>query len=86
MSTITMKNPTERNTEARVVDIGNVRLFFSYETLIAIQSGEVYTARRDNVWSPTTGRHINEMGIAHFPIVDEDELEELVFEALETAC
>lgn len=40
------------------VDINGVRVFFSYETAIAF-SIPGQTVVRQNVWSTTTGKHLN---------------------------
>jgi hypothetical protein len=74
VTAVRLRNPTGRNTKARVVEIGPHAFFFSYETLIAY-AGPLGRARRANVWSRTTGRHFREMGCAGFPIVEPDELE-----------
>ena len=43
-----------------MVDIGRVRIWFSYSTPIAFNDGTgTGTAVRDNVWGPTTGKHLN---------------------------
>lgn len=40
--------------------IGNVTLFFSYETIIGFTSkGELKVS--ENVWSNTTGKHLNQI-------------------------
>jgi hypothetical protein len=67
----TICNPTGRKTEARRLDVfyndhavgrewaGS--LFYSYKTLIAVESVNGRW-RVPNHWGPTTGRHFNEMG------------------------
>lgn len=40
------------------VTIGPVTLYFSYETVIAV-SDPFDSAVRENVWGPTTGKHLN---------------------------
>ena len=45
-------------TNAHYVDIGVLRLYFSYETLIAFQlDSELIVS--ENIWSNTTGKHLN---------------------------
>lgn len=41
------------------VGIGNVRLYFSYKTLIAYEDNEDGQVVSENVWSTTTGKHLN---------------------------
>ena len=68
-----------RDRERSIVEVGpNVRLFFSYRTLIG---AEVYTGggtgsfryRVRNYWGPTTGRHFREHGIDAWPVYDGDD-------------
>ena len=71
---ITLNQGTNRNTKAYVVTINEHELFFSYSTCIAYR-GPLGHFRLDNTWGPTTGRHINEMGLRNLPIVTEKEME-----------
>lgn len=42
------------------VTIGDLVLHFSYETVIGFSTGDtVGTIARENVWGPTTGKHLN---------------------------
>ena len=50
------------------VELGKLDLFFSYETLVAICDTEHGWVVSKNVWSATTGRHMNK----HIPIAKED--------------
>lgn len=43
---------------SRMVIVGNLDLYFSYETVIAFRDGGQLTIRQ-NDWSTTTGRHLN---------------------------
>jgi len=43
-----------------VVSFGNTKLYFSYETLIGFQKGDQEFVRQ-NVWSTTTGKHLNQI-------------------------
>ena len=69
--------------EAYFVRMGNVQLFFSYNTLVGFSDGVNYM-RRGNVWGPTTGKHMNYLGIKDFEEVEENELEAYAFAALAT--
>lgn len=41
-----------------MVDLGSIAIWFSYETPIAFShNGTEYV--RENVWGPTTGKHLN---------------------------
>lgn len=46
---------------SRAVRIGNLTLYFSYKTVIAFCEGYSVTVS-ENVWSVTTGRHLNWIG------------------------
>lgn len=84
-----LTNPTNRRTEARRVTLRGIQLYFSYETLIAVSGfagGEYKRMRLDNCWGPTTGRHINDMGLRDWPIVDDDELDATLDRMLLTAA
>lgn len=68
-------NPTGRNTQAYAVSIGTLTLYFSYETLVAMSGPGIEPCRLPNLWGPTTGRHINEMGVRDWPEVEADEMQ-----------
>lgn len=76
---------SRRNTPCYVVRIGEVACYISYETVVAVSgytdTGEWVRRRRRNVWGPTTGRHLNDMGVRGYPeLDDEDEFNRLVEE------
>ena len=68
---IRLSKGTWRNTQAHVLGLNNHTLYFSYETCIAYSGPEGHF-RLDNHWGPTTGRHINEMGLRTWPIATND--------------
>jgi hypothetical protein len=41
-----------------VLDIGTLRLYFSYQTVIAFHDGDGLKVS-ENLWSTTTGKHLN---------------------------
>jgi hypothetical protein len=51
----------QRNTKQIDVSVGNLTLNFSYETVIAFNSPFSGFVISENVWSTTTGRHLNEI-------------------------
>ena len=65
---------TYRNTKAYVLDLNEHTLYFSYKTCIGY-NGPLGRFRRNNDWGPTTGRHINEMGLRNWPVVSKEEME-----------
>jgi len=42
---------------AKRINLGNLTLYFSYETLVAIYDNGLKVI--ENCWGPTTGKHIN---------------------------
>ena len=61
---VSISNYTGRNTPAHRVEINNLTLWFSYRTPVAFSyMGEFCI--RENVWSTTTGRHLNEIDDDH---------------------
>ncbi len=44
---------------AMQVDIGKIRLYFSYQTVIAFHEDGHCVKVRQNDWSTTTGKHLN---------------------------
>ena len=71
---ISLKKGLERNTQAYILHLNEHTLYFSYRTCIAY-SGPSCNFRLSNSWGPTTGRHINEMGLKDWPIVSSQEME-----------
>ena len=51
----------QRNTKQIDVSVGNLTLNFSYNTVIAFNSPFSGFVISENVWSMTTGRHLNEI-------------------------
>ena len=74
---IRLEKGTHRNTQAHIVRINQHTLYFSYETCIAYE-GPLGRFRLENSWGPTTGRHINEMGLKDLPIILDQEMELLL--------
>lgn len=54
---VSVSHPTNRP-NFTVVQLGNLSVWFSYETPIAFQSGHGRIVVRENEWGPTTGKHI----------------------------
>lgn len=58
--TVEIRYPA-RNTKQIDVKIGKLTLSFSYNTVIAFDSPYSGFVISENVWSTTTGRHLNEI-------------------------
>ena len=44
------------------VTLGNLELYFSYETIIGFHSPSTGTILCENIWGTTTGKHLNAFG------------------------
>jgi hypothetical protein len=53
-----ISHPTDRPNFS-VVELGEITIYFSYETPIAYYSRQHGRAIRKNDWGPTTGKHLN---------------------------
>lgn len=69
------------NNKAHIVRLGGLWLYFSYETCIGMSYGGE-CIRCINKWGPTTGRHINQMGIRDYKEVEYSVLAEKVHAAV----
>jgi hypothetical protein len=50
-----------RNGNFARVDLGSLSIWFSYQTAVGFQLEGTTPVVRENVWGPTTGRHLNEI-------------------------
>ena len=48
---------------SRRVRIGELELYFSYKTIVAFSTPEQGLVARENEWGPTTGKHLNKIGV-----------------------
>lgn len=55
---VSISHPTDRPNFSRV-RVGDMDLWFSYETCIAFHGPEGDLVVHENVWGPTTGKHLN---------------------------
>lgn len=56
-----------QSVNARYVEFGQLTIWFSYLTPIAFHNRrDNIRAKSENIWGPTTGRHLNAPGLAHF--------------------
>ena len=83
---IKFQHATNRNTKAYEVRIGTMRVYVSYDTVVAAsyhdcQTGEFTKARRECI-SRTTNRHLREMGIYGWPETDEAGIEAIIRKGL----
>ena len=65
MTRVAITNYCDTSDRSRVVHIGNLDLYFSYETVIAFRSERTGFVIRQNDWSMTTGKHLNAINSDH---------------------
>lgn len=72
------------NNKAHVVEVGEHRFYFSYQTCIAYERiGEAGTNLRIvNHWGPTTGKHFSKLGVTHFHMVSDEVFNDALSAAL----
>lgn len=70
-----------RNTKCYTFRVGQAEFFISYETVIGVRTSDE-RVRLDNVWGPTTGRHMNELGIKGFRVVSDDQMQDVIRKAM----
>jgi hypothetical protein len=58
---VEMGKASDRNTNFHWVRVGSLTLYFPYRTVVAFDDGPTGTVVSENVWSVTTGRHLNEL-------------------------
>jgi|LakMenE01Jun11ns_1017448.scaffolds.fasta_scaffold9808285_3 hypothetical protein len=51
-------SPSAEN-NAKVVTVKGTRFFFSYETLVGVESAQGPVIVHENIWGTTTGKHLN---------------------------
>lgn len=62
---------SKRQTESYWVTIFGVDILISYQTPVAFSSNDGTRFRRENIWGPTTGRHLREANADEWTILDE---------------
>lgn len=76
---------TNRRTPCYWVELGSLRVLFSYQTPIAFSGVTSSTtkllARRHNDWGRTTGRHMTEAGVRDWKAYDADTFNALLDKA-----
>ena len=73
----------DRGANARLVTMGDFRVWFSYSTPIAFADGR-RTVCRENEWGPTTGRHLRAVDAG--TVLDGPTFEAALADALATAA
>ncbi len=64
------------------VSIGDLDLHFSYETVVAFETMGLGLIVSENMWSATTGKHINAIAGANYPRFPREKFEKMLKEVL----
>ena len=57
---IRMRNCNENTARNfNCVEVGNLELYFSYETIVGFRAPKLGLVVSQNIWSSTTGKHLN---------------------------
>lgn len=67
---------------SRAVQIGDIELYFSYQTVIAFRAPQFGLVIRKNVWSTSTGKHLNAINDDKKIRINGDEFEQKLAEML----
>lgn len=60
MCTVKLRNMNQNSSKNfNMVSVGNVDLYFSYETVVAFRAPKYNLVVVENSWGPTTGKHLN---------------------------
>lgn len=82
---ISLRPGSQRNTKCYELRLGSSCFYISYSTIIgaSLDDGDTWrTVRLDNVWGPTTGRHMNEMGIRGYEVISDEEMQRLINQSI----
>lgn len=72
------RKATRRNSLVHELFIGDHWYGISYATVIAYRGPQAPRGiRLHNRWGPTTGRHMNELGVKNWQVVSDDDFEKL---------
>jgi hypothetical protein len=69
---------------SRAVQVGNMTLYFSYDTVIAFSSPKTGLVIRKNDWSTTTGKHLNAINPDKKVRINGEEFEQRLEELLQS--
>lgn len=58
-----------------VFEVGNLEVWFSYKTPVAFRSSKTGFVISENVWGPTTGKHLNWIDTDKSKRISRDEFE-----------
>lgn len=64
------------------VSIGDLDLYFSYEAVVAFRARGISLIVSENIWSATTGKHINAIAGKGYPRLPREKFREMLKEVL----
>lgn len=67
---------------AHSLQLGQLDLHFSYETVVAFEAPGLGLIVSENIWSATTGKHINAIAGKDYPRFPRREFEEMLKDTL----
>lgn len=62
--------------------IGDLDLYFSYNTVVAFRTPETGLVISDNMWGPTTGKHLNAISRDHTKRINREKFEQQLMNVL----
>ena len=71
---ISFCHSSRRNTKCYRISIAGDTFYVSYETIIGASTPDGHV-RLHNSWGPTTGRHMNDMGIRSYKEITDEEMQ-----------
>lgn len=71
-----------RDGNSNAVSVGDLRLYFSYDTLIGYEDSVDGRVATRNYWGPTTGKHLNSLDVRQDERCQKEEFEAKVSEML----
>lgn len=74
---VSLHTPPHARTQAYTVCLGDVSLYFSYQTCIAFRAG-AHRYRLENHWGPTTGKHLSLLGVRDFEVLPDEDFAKLL--------
>jgi hypothetical protein len=77
--------PANYSGPSRGITLPNITLYFSYETVIAYSNDTEGLVVSENMWGPTTGKHLNWISTDHKTRVKRTEFEDRLTAALHCA-
>lgn len=83
-----MVNVINPVTNTTVVAIKDLRIYFSYETIVAVQyvlKTHLVQKRTNVKYSKTTSRHLSQLGVATWDQISHEGLEQMIETYLKTA-